>query len=647
MRERKGIMNKMSKAKIKIFIFLVVVLMFPGISAHAEGDTQNTDSESDYKKIVQVNYGYVFEDGSMDVFVSAPGVVINDTTVITYDMSSLDFTKLIESRKKGYETVGIASDEIREGFKYALYTDEEKYSSVIEAKVVQLASKIGDILILQTDDKLENSIVLSPKSELNDEEFFAIGFPKDDMDANNFVNSGSTLHPEVNIVSEENGIIEFTTNSKDSYRGGAILNGYNELYGFILENDNNGSGKALSVDTLKLVLEKSGIYVVVADAIVPIDYTEINSVTDAAMNLDTTEKKYTEDSLAALVDKLKTAEEVKNKEEVTQEEIDAASKELISALNGLEEEDNSGLITVIIISVVVCVVLIVIIVLAIKCIKNPDFIYKLLGVKKKEKNSKVSATNEETFVKGVSNYGIDSEVPDTSLLTDVVEPNNELSGMPYLIRISSGERVVINKDRFTIGRDLDVDYRIPENVSISKCHAMISLKNGDWYITDNGSSNKTFVNGRQLRSHETVLLVDNTEIMLATEKMIFRNINSERAEAPFEDIDEMATSVLLDDENQLNSKIPYLVINNKMIRMTKFPFTIGRGKTASYRFTSDVEVSREHFVIIQKGNNYYIRDNGSSNGTMLNNERLVPGKDFILNDGDLISISKDIIEFHS
>ena len=651
----------MKTTKVKLFILIFVLCFGSSMIVHAEGENGENGSYSkdNYKKIVQVNYGYIFKDESMDVFASAPGVVINDTTVITYDIAKQDFSDQINERKKGYETVGIETDKIQDGLTYAIYTDEARYIKVIDKKIYN--SDAGDILVLQTEDKLDNAVVLSPKSELNDEEIYAIGFPKEDMEENNFVGSGSTLHPEVNIVDEDHGVISFTINSTDSYKGGALINGYNELYGLILETESNGGGKALPVDGLKAILDNKGIFSEVADAIIPIDYTEINSVTDAALKLDTTEKSYTEESLGYLTEKLKSAEEIKNKEDVTQEEIDGASKDLLDALNGLQEEDNSGLYTIIIISVIVCIVIIVVIIIVIKCIKNPDFIYKLLGVKKKNSSSDPKVNKVKSFDsnknyqggyiyehwKDTPGNGADEMVPDTSVLMKDIESNDEIEGVPYIIRSMTGERILINKDQFSVGRDLDVDYRIPENVSISKCHCIFIKKNNNWYLMDNGSSNKTYVNGRELRPQEDVLLADKTEIMLASEKLIFRYINNNSVNSSFMDIDEMDTSVLMTDGNSMINNAPYLVVNNIMVRMNTFPFSLGRSKTASYKFTNDVEVSREHIIITQKANNYYIRDNGSSNGTMLNQEQLISQREYLLNDGDIIRIKNDIIEFHS
>lgn len=645
----------MSKIKFSVFILVIIFMMSSVIKVHAEENDENNK----YKGIIQVNYGYIFDDGSMDVFVSAPGVVVNSDTVITYDLTKGDFKAEIESRKKGYETLGIEIDKLEEKFSFALYNGEGRYIPVA-SDPVKRKTNAGDILLLQTEESLSNNaLVFSPLSELNDKEWYALGFPKDDMDGSHFVGRDSILKQSVNIINEEDDVIEFSIDSNEFFQGGAIINGYGELYGIILETENDRV--ALSVSEIKNILEELRLFVKVADVIVPIDMTEFNSVTDAAAKVNTTEIKYTEESLATLQEKIDAAQNIKLKEDASQEEIDKAAEELLAAMNNLEE-DTSVNYSLIIFLVVGVIILIAVIVLVILCIRDKNLIFKLLGVKKKGSDSSaVEAKNSDNFDE-MRNYqggyiyehrrdtpnNINNDVvPDTSVLRNDIESNDEITGIPYIIRVTTGERILINNKKFSIGRDLDVDYRVPDNISISKCHCYIINKEGQWYIRDNDSSNKTFLNGKAISPNIDVLLSDKMEIMLSSETFIYRCLDNENKNDPFVDVDEMSTSVLSADPIMENKKVPYLVIDNKIIKMTSFPFSLGRSKVASYKFTNDVEVSREHVIISNNGGNYYVRDNGSSNGTMLNNQQLKPETDYILNDGDKITILNDVIEFYS
>jgi len=65
----------------------------------------------------------------------------------------------------------------------------------------------------------------------------------------------------------------------------------------------------------------------------------------------------------------------------------------------------------------------------------------------------------------------------------------------HLIRNKTGEKVAINKPVFRVGKEKSyVDYFISDNTAISRNHADIIMKNGNYYIVDLNSTNHTFVN---------------------------------------------------------------------------------------------------------------------------------------------------------
>ncbi|HEY4312471.1 MAG TPA: EAL domain-containing protein [Pirellulales bacterium] len=66
-----------------------------------------------------------------------------------------------------------------------------------------------------------------------------------------------------------------------------------------------------------------------------------------------------------------------------------------------------------------------------------------------------------------------------------------------------------------------------------------------------------------------------------------------------------------------------------------FPFSIGRVESADLQI-DDSRVSREHAVILREGKNHRIRDLHSTNGTLLNGQRV---QDAELNDGDILVIA--------
>lgn len=64
---------------------------------------------------------------------------------------------------------------------------------------------------------------------------------------------------------------------------------------------------------------------------------------------------------------------------------------------------------------------------------------------------------------------------------------------------------------------------------------------------------------------------------------------------------------------------------------------IGRGKICDI-VLPDASVSYHHAVLIRSGANYFILDEQSTNGTILNNEKLIQGRKKVLRNGDCINI---------
>ena len=69
----------------------------------------------------------------------------------------------------------------------------------------------------------------------------------------------------------------------------------------------------------------------------------------------------------------------------------------------------------------------------------------------------------------------------------------------YIVRKRTGEKVVINRNLFKLGKDASyVDYCIKDNPAVSRNHADIVRKPDGYYLVDKGSLNHSFVNGKKL-----------------------------------------------------------------------------------------------------------------------------------------------------
>jgi len=86
--------------------------------------------------------------------------------------------------------------------------------------------------------------------------------------------------------------------------------------------------------------------------------------------------------------------------------------------------------------------------------------------------------------------------------------------------ITGKKTLLMNKDAITIGRGVHNDIDIAQN-SISGSHAVIQYKDGSFYLEDQRSKNKTFLNGAEITPHTLMKLKSGDEIVFDIYKFIF------------------------------------------------------------------------------------------------------------------------------
>lgn len=124
----------------------------------------------------------------------------------------------------------------------------------------------------------------------------------------------------------------------------------------------------------------------------------------------------------------------------------------------------------------------------------------------------------ETTVLGSYNDG------ETAVLSSINSPSdvNKKVKLPYLIRTKNNEKIPINKPSFRIGKEKSyVDYFIADNSYISRGHASIISRNGEYLLIDNNSRNHTYINGRQLVGSTEEKIASGDKITLANEEFEF------------------------------------------------------------------------------------------------------------------------------
>lgn len=94
---------------------------------------------------------------------------------------------------------------------------------------------------------------------------------------------------------------------------------------------------------------------------------------------------------------------------------------------------------------------------------------------------------------------------------------------PHLIRVKNNEKIPLNKPVFRIGKEKSyVDYFISDNTAVSRSHANIINRDGEFFVVDTNSTNHTYVNGGMIHSNQETKLSHGTKLRFANEDFEFR-----------------------------------------------------------------------------------------------------------------------------
>ncbi len=196
------------------------------------------------------------------------------------------------------------------------------------------------------------------------------------------------------------------------------------------------------------------------------------------------------------------------------------------------------------------------------------------------------------------------------------------------------------QETITIGRSEGNDV-VLNNSCVSRCHAKICWKDGNFFISDMESANGTFVNDQWIKGEYR--LQDGDRINLWFLELYFHRLT------PEESLDSTITEIMMGARPTVQ---PRLVINagpqeGQECVLTKEETILGR---ASRHSTCDIAlkdrtVSRRHARITNTTRGFVLADMGSANGTFTNGRRIIEPR--LLKNGDLICLGETYLVFLS
>lgn len=155
--------------------------------------------------------------------------------------------------------------------------------------------------------------------------------------------------------------------------------------------------------------------------------------------------------------------------------------------------------------------------------RKADHVYDPLQAKndKKETMSNETAGSErKTCTQGLSDGTV--VLGEEHDLTTVLGSQELELPRGYLIREKTGQKILLDKDSFRIGKDPHLcDYAIDDNRAISRQHARICRKERRFYICDLGSTNHTYVDGKRIPDGKEIEISSGAALCFADEDFTF------------------------------------------------------------------------------------------------------------------------------
>ncbi|MCD6298615.1 MAG: FHA domain-containing protein [Deltaproteobacteria bacterium] len=206
--------------------------------------------------------------------------------------------------------------------------------------------------------------------------------------------------------------------------------------------------------------------------------------------------------------------------------------------------------------------------------------------------------------------------------------------------VTGKKTLALNKKITKIGRNQDNDIAIVRD-TVSGFHAMIEYKDDFFYLEDQGSMNKTYLNEEKIAPYVPKRLKSNDEIMFDIYKFLFilpDQIPSGATVMHFdEESDTMQVSSPQDDLPIQRAMLVDVkgITNEKSIILKKRITRIGRG------IKNDITIPKEtvsgfHATIECRDDFYHLEDQRSRNKTFLNNKEIAPNSPVKLKSGDEI-----------
>ena len=536
--------SKVLRRCLSLMLALSLVMAM-SISAFASEGAKNEAVRDDRTGVVQVNVVYTGDDGERYVIQTGTGFMINELSVVTCNhVTQLDD----ETMEEAEERFGVDEQKLRKGLSIRISVIRDvSIGAKIDKQSVEM-----DFAVLKMDDKLAGckSLPLRNSETLVQlEDCYALGFPT----ITTFSQDGVKLTSDdvtitdgkVSKVSTIKGV-EYVVNTASvtsGNSGGPLVDEDGNVVGIIQGKQTDGMSDsysyAIASNALIETLDKFAVTYTRPDEIPAppdpvnnttnkedveassVDKSQLSSAISQAAGMDLT--KYTKESAQDLTSALESAKKVAADDTATQTAVDDAASKLNNAIANLQEAKPDFPMWLIGLIAVAVIAIIIIIILMSRNSRKPAPRRPQPMPQPTPIPPVQPQNNVPPVYPGGAGTGVLGRAEDTTVLSGGSNETTVLSAdFGTLTRISTGEKININKERFVIGRERGrVDYCISDNTAVGRTHAIIVNRGGSAYVIDQNSRNCTYVNDVRAGANQEVKIKSGDKITFADEAFTY------------------------------------------------------------------------------------------------------------------------------
>lgn len=526
----------------KFFAGFGIILFFMASVLALANETEEEGKQAIYEArngIFQVNLAFVDENGENHVMQGGSGFLIGNEEGANYVITNYHILNVSEELRNEVMTQFQVEENKRNSLNFRIQV-VVKRDIVIEADIVTSSEEM-DFAVLKLSqpifDRQSMALNIEPDSIVETASVYTLGFPAEIQQAQDISyytkEDVSVINGMVSKKTSINGIqyIQHSAVVSAGNSGGPLVNEAGQVIGMNQVILNDGYYYSVHISEIASILDALGIPYTVAELKEEVDTSVLNATVSGANAKDL--HGYTRESAESFQMVVGEAESLLQKEDFTQDEVNAAIQKIIDTENMLVLKSgvNYLLIGGIGIMVLLVVLIIILIVMVRKGEKDP--VVKEPKKKKEKKAAKERPTVTYDKPTPSGSLGGQNVLGETSVLQPInqvsVGETTVLDGQTgatnitaTLIRSKTNEKIVVNKLIFYLGKDgLKADYCIKDNPSISRNHAVIKQMNGGFYLEDLQATNGTFLNGTRLQPSQSVKLNNGDRIRLANDEFKF------------------------------------------------------------------------------------------------------------------------------